>query len=249
MAKKVKNLSRRDFLKTSGVATGALIGGSLLGGLIGYNANNATTKPTDTKHGGHTETGTLDKGRMFFTSDREFQVLSNATERIFPKDDLGPGAIELGVPYFIDSQLAGQYGSNSKEYMQGPFAVGAPTQGYQSRLSRAEIFRQGIAKMEAEASSRFDKGFSDLEGAQMDEILTAIQKDEIKMEGTTSTFFFRLLRTATLEGAYSDPMYRGNNNMDGWRMKEFPGHQMAYINVIDSEKFQKIEPQSLSGKH
>lgn len=249
MAKKVKNFSRRDFLKTSGVATGALIGGGILGGLIGYNSKNATTTPTETKHGGHTETGTPNKGLMFFTSEREFQVLANATERIFPKDDLGPGAIELGVPYFIDSQLAGQYGSNSKEYMQGPFAIGAPTQGYQSRLTRAEIFRQGIAKMEAESSSRFNKGFSDLEGAQMDEILTAIQKDEIKMEGTTSAFFFRLLRTATLEGAYSDPMYRGNNNMDGWRMKEFPGHQMAYINVIDKAEFQKIEPQSLSGKH
>ena len=30
--------------------------------------------------------------------------------------------------------------------MQGPFDVGAPTQGYQSRLTRAEIFRQGIQK-------------------------------------------------------------------------------------------------------
>ena len=59
---------------------------------------------------------------------------------------MGPGAIGLDVPYFIDHQLAGNYGSNSKEYMQGPFDVGAPTQGYQSRLTRAEIFRQGIQK-------------------------------------------------------------------------------------------------------
>ncbi|UZM99677.1 gluconate 2-dehydrogenase subunit 3 family protein [Lysinibacillus sp. MHQ-1] len=64
----------------------------------------------------------------------------------FPEDDLGPGAIGLDVPYFIDHQLAGNYGSNSKEYMQGPFDVGTPTQGYQSRLTRAEIFRQGIQK-------------------------------------------------------------------------------------------------------
>ena len=83
---------------------------------------------------------------MFFRNEKDFSILSKATERIFPEDDLGPGAIGLDVPYFIDHQLAGNYGSNSKEYMQGPFDVGAPTQGYQSRLTRAEIFRQGIQK-------------------------------------------------------------------------------------------------------
>ena len=34
--------------------------------------------------------------------------------------------------------------------MQGPFFAGESTQGYQSRLTRAEIFRQGIAKMDEE---------------------------------------------------------------------------------------------------
>jgi len=246
MEKNEKNMSRRDFLKTSGVATGALIGGGLLGGLVGYNIN----KPkTSTKSGTESNEHSMEmgKGLQFFRNNRDFEIISNATERIFPKDDLGPGAIELGVPYFIDNQLAGQYGSNSKEYMQGPFMVGAATQGYQSRLTRAEIFRQGITKLEAEAKSRFKESFSKLEGAQMDEILTAFQKDEIPMAGVKSSFFFRLLRTATLEGAYSDPMYNGNNNMEGWKMKGFPGHQMAYIEVIEKEEFQKIEPQSLGG--
>ena len=55
----------------------------------------------------------------------------------------------------------------------------------------------------------------------MDEILTAFQKGDIEMVGVTSAFFFALLRAATLEGAYSDPMYGGNRNMDGWRMKGF----------------------------
>src|SRR5699024_3621740 len=35
--KNEKQFSRRDFLKTTGVATGGIIGGSLLGGLIGFN--------------------------------------------------------------------------------------------------------------------------------------------------------------------------------------------------------------------
>lgn len=245
MSEEQKNITRRDFLKTSGVAAGALIGGGIIGGLVGYNVNDTktATKPIGTSPSDHTQHANA--GFQFFKNTRDFEVLSNATERIFPKDDLGPGAIDLGVPYFIDRQLAGQYGSNSREYMHGPFAVGAPTQGYQSRLTRAEVFKQGIEKLEEEANKRFKNGFSSLDGEQMDEILTAFAKDEVKMSGTTAAFFFKMLRSATLEGAYSDPMYGGNNNMDAWRMKGFPGHQMAYISVIEDEKFQKMEPKSL----
>ncbi len=242
------NVSRRDFLKTTGIAAGTLVGGGLIGGLVGYNMNGKGTSTLDHGNGTTNEATGAPKAKMFFMNDRDFRVLSNATERIFPEDDLGPGAIGLDVPYFIDHQLAGQYGSNSKEYMHGPFAEGSPTQGYQSRLTRAEIFKQGVQKIEAEAQSRFKKGFSDLEGKQMDEILTAFQKGEVQMSGVTSAFFFALLRAATLEGAYADPMYGGNRNMDGWRMKGFPGHQMAFITQIEDPKFQKIEPNPL-GNH
>jgi len=176
----------------------------------------------------------------------EFNVLSQAVERIFPEDDLGPGAIGLGVPYFIDNQLAGNYGSNAKEYMQGPFFPGETTQGYQSRLTRAEIFRQAIAKMDEEAQKRYKMGFVELNGGQMDEIITAFQKNEVAMKGVESGFFFRLLRQATLEGAYADPIYNGNINMDAWRMKEFPGNQMTYLAEIENEKFVKYEPKSLT---
>lgn len=192
----------------------------------------------------HEEVST--RGRMFFSNPLEFAVLSAAVERIFPEDETGPGAIGLGVPYFIDNQLAGNYGSNAKEYMQGPFHPGEPTQGYQSHLTRGEIFKQGVSKLEAEAGRQFGKRFTELEGEQMDVILTAFQKNEVEMVGVTSGFFFRLLRSATLEGAYSDPIYNGNANMEAWRMKGFPGHQMSFIQEIESEKYIVMEPQSIS---
>ncbi len=247
MAEKGKNVSRRDFLKTSGIATGALIGGGVIGGLIGANTNKQdTAKDTSDSSGGSKEVASSNiRGLRFFKTMADFEILSQATERIFPEDDLGPGAIGLGVPYFIDGQLAGSYGENSKEYMQAPFAEGEPTQGYQSRLKRNEMFMQGIQLMQKEADSRFKAKFVDLEGEQMDEILTALQESEIKMRGVDSQFFFRLLRQATLEGAYADPIYGGNANMDGWRMKDFPGHQAAYIDKVDSEDFVEIKPQSL----
>jgi gluconate 2-dehydrogenase gamma chain len=247
MVKDNNGLSRREFLKTTGIATGALVGGGVLGSLITHNVTKSNVAGTGKNEaGGGEHVGDVFRGRMFFTNVNEFNVLSEAVERIFPEDDLGPGAIGLGVPYFIDNQLAGNYGSNAKEYMKGPFFAGESTQGYQSRLTRAEIFKQGLAKMDEEAKKRFDTGFAALEGNQMDEILTAFQKNEVEMKGVASEFYFKLLRQATLEGAYADPIYNGNINMAGWRMKGFPGHQMAYINEIENEKYMKIEPKSIS---
>ena len=245
MGKNNKGVSRRDFLKTSGIAAGTLVGGGLIGGAIGYNArkNSGTTQPAGD---GKENYIASPKGRKFFKSNRDFDILSQAMERIFPEDELGPGAIGLGVPYFIDNQLAGSYGVNAREYMQGPFDVGEPTQGYQTPLIRQEVFLRGIRKLDQEAQSRFDASFANLEGEQMDEILTDFQKGEVEMDGLTSEFFFQLLRSATLEGAYADPIYSGNNNMEGWRMKNYPGNQMAYINDIESEEFKEIEPQSLA---
>ena len=247
MSNDKKGLSRRDFLKTTGIATGALVGGGVLGGLITHNVTkNNVAGPGGTAGGSDGHEAVNTRGLMFFTNTNEFNVLSGAVERIFPEDKLGPGAIGLGVPYFIDNQLAGNYGSNAKEYMQGPFFAGESTQGYQSKLTRAEIFKQGLAVMDAEAQKRFDTGFAKLEGEQMDEIITAFQKNEIDMKGVSSEFYFKLLRQATLEGAYADPIYNGNINMDGWRMKGFPGHQMAFIEDIEREEYMKIEPQSIS---
>lgn len=245
MAKKEKNFSRRDFLKTSGIATGALIGGGLIGGLIGSNASGGNGGTATPAPGNATQGQMGVRGLQFFKNDTEFQVLSHAAERIFPEDDLGPGAIGLGVPYFIDHQLAGAYGENSKEYMQPPFYEGETTQGYQSRLRRNEMFRQGLVLMQTEAQRRFEKDFVELEDEQKDEILTAFQEDEVEMKGVSALFFFRLFRSAVLEGAYSDPIYSGNQNMEGWRMKGFPGHQASYINDIESEEFMTYDPKSI----
>lgn len=245
MAKEKKNFSRRDFLKTSGIATGALVGGGIIGGLIGANTKDGASPTAPETSTGGEQSAMGVRGLQYFKTDAEFQVLAQATERIFPEDDLGPGAIGLGVPYFIDHQLAGAYGENSREYMQPPFYEGEMTQGYQSRLKRNEMFRQGLQLMQQEAQSRFEANFVDLEGEQMDEILTAFQEDEIEMKGVSALFFFRLLRMATLEGAYADPIYNGNENMDGWRMKGFPGHQASYINEIENEDYMEIEPKSI----
>ncbi|MDY0396197.1 gluconate 2-dehydrogenase subunit 3 family protein [Virgibacillus halophilus] len=180
---------------------------------------------------------------MFFSQD-EFKTTEAAVERIFPKDDNGPGAIDLGVAYYIDHQLAGSYGFNSRDYMEPPFYHGEKEQGYQGRLKRREIFRIGLRELQNYAKQKHKKTFRELEAEQQDEVLSDFEKDKAKISTVSASGFFSMLRSVTLEGLYSDPLYGGNINMDGWRMRNYPGDQMNYINIIEKD-FQKIEPQSL----
>ena len=61
------------------------------------------------------------------------------TARIFPSDELGPGAREAGVVVYIDRQLAGPYGRDRHRYTQEPFEDGVPEVGYQGRATPREI--------------------------------------------------------------------------------------------------------------
>lgn len=255
-----KQFSRRDFLKTTGVATGGIIGGSLLGGLVGFNLDGSSSTKTaveedtdseSTEQSGSQGNSLTDNSRVFFSNDADFNTVSAAMERIFPESESGPGAIELGCAYYLDGQLTGQYGFNSKEYMQGPFAEGLPTQGYQSNLNRRDYFMLGIKKLNEEANSRHEANFADLEDGQMDDILTDFESGDVDFgvpaQTATSSYFFTMLRSVTIEGAYADPIYRGNRDMAGWKMKKFPGHQMSYIQYIEDDEFHEIEPEPVFG--
>jgi len=240
---KKSELSRRKFIKNTGYVAGGAIGGGLLTSLLGINlvGENQQTAPEKTDDGANA----YNRALMYFRKRKDFETLSAATERIYPEDENGPGAIALGAPYFIDHQLAGGYGNNEREYTLGPFSEGTDYQGYQSPLKRHEIFSAGIQAIERESQKNYDTSFVDLEGDQQDEILKKFQDDEVKMKHVSSAYFFDQLRTATLSGVYADPLYGGNANMDGWRMKEFPGSQMSYFQEIESEEFIEIEPNSL----
>ena len=240
-ANQEEDSSRRKFLKDAGIFTGGVVGAGFLGGVIGNKWWDDSDSATESK-----TTPDFSEARIFFNRREDFNVLSWATERIFPEDDHGPGAILLGVPYFIDRQLAGPWGKNADDYMMGPFKEGESTQGFQSPLNRGEIFTQGIREINKVSNKKFKSSFPELEEEQQNEALMMFENDEVELKNVSSARFFSLLRQATLEGAYSDPLYGGNRNMDGWRMKEFPGAQSAYINEIEEEDFIKMDPVSLS---
>src|SRR5699024_7447769 len=197
--KEQTDLSRRKFLKNTGYVAGGAIGGGLLGSLFGTNLLD-TKQPKQKSDTGDNE-NSFNRALMYFTRKKDFEVLSAATERIFPEDENGPGAIDLGGPYFIDHQLAGGYGNNEREYMMGAFSEGTDYQGYQSPLKRHEIFMQGILALEKESQDEHGEAFVDLEGEDQDAILEKFEADEIKLKNVSSAYFFDQLRTATLSGA------------------------------------------------
>lgn len=234
-----ENLSRRKFIRNSGIAVGGLAVGGALGSVIPWRKDEGKT--------GTEKVAKIEKNYnralMNFTQ-AEFKVVDAATERIFPKDDNGPGASDLGVAFYIDHQLAGSYGFNARDYMEPPFFHGEDVQGYQGRLKRREVFKIGIRELQNYSHQNFDKGFTELEEDQQDTVLKDFAEDKAKLSTISASGFFNLLRSVTLEGAYSDPLYGGNVDMDGWRMRNYPGNQMSYKNIIEKD-FQEIEPSSL----
>lgn len=237
----VNDPTRRRFLKNSGIAIGGVAGGTILGSFLPFQSTSKDEPATKDSQ----ETATPTEARMFFERYEDFVVLEQATERILPKDENGPGAIELGVPYFIDKQMAGTWGMNGTDYRQGPFISSEPTVD-QSSLNRGQILISGLRKMNEESNKRFDTTFDKADEEQQIEILTDFESSKVKMYGANAGSFFGLLRELTIEGAYSDPLYGGNRNMAGWEMQEYPGAVPSYADIIEDEDFVKKDPVSLT---
>lgn len=243
-----KRSSRRSFIKNSGLTVGGVVLGGALGSLL-------VDEPKSTKSANHSDTPATkyDQALMYFDRN-QFETVEAAAEQIYPKTEVGPGAKELLAAYYIDHQLAGSFGLNSKEYMTGPFYPGeaVPEQGYQTHLNRQQVFNIGIGALNDEAAKTSDEKpkFAQLSEEQQIEILKAFEADEVKLNGAVSaSFFFNLLRKMTIEGVYADPMYGGNKDMAGWKMKNFPGHQPGYLNTLEKDEFVKIAPKSLNSQH
>ncbi|MEI3598430.1 MULTISPECIES: gluconate 2-dehydrogenase subunit 3 family protein [unclassified Oceanobacillus] len=243
-----KTMNRRIFMKNAGIFTGGVVGGSILGGIL---TNPFLKEESETPQTTTESASDFQEARMFFDRFEDFVILRAAVERIYPEDDNGPGAVALGVPYFIDKQLAGSWGTNAKEYMQNPFKVNGDTDDdevmrYETPLNRGQIIIEGLRKLDVVSEDKFDDKFSNLDGEQQDEILQLFDNGEVELTGVGSQHFFSLLRKMTIEGVFADPLYGGNKNMDGWRMVDYPGPRPGFIDIIEEEEFVKMEPMGLN---
>ncbi len=113
------NLGRRRFLIGSavagigGVAAAAVHDGELgappqtFRGSVPWQEGTADAPP-----------GAVGSGYVFF-APAEAAFIKAAVGRLIPNDQVGPGAVEAGVPFFLDRQLAGPFGHGAHYYLGG----------------------------------------------------------------------------------------------------------------------------------
>jgi len=182
----------------------------------------------------------------FFTRP-EAAFVEAAVARLIPADELGPGALEAGVPYFIDRQLAGSWGSHARNYRLGPWSEGTPQQGYQSPLTPQQLYRGAIAETNRHCDSKHAQSFDALTVPLQEEVLRALQAGAIAMEIAPAPLFFETLWQNTKQGFFSDPMYAGNRDKVGWKLIGFPGVAAAYITLIEKhDEEYRVQPVSIS---
>ena len=185
---------------------------------------------------------------VYFHPD-EWAFVNAAVARLIPSDEAGPGALEAGVPEFIDRQMDAVFGYAAIWYMQGPFVVAKPEFGYQAALSPRDVYRSGIAAMNGYCKATFSgKSFAELDTARQDATLKLAEAGALEFEGTSSKTFFSFLLQNTKEGYLGDPIHGGNKNAASWKMIGFPGARADFADWVGrpGEKY-PLPPVSISG--
>ena len=245
MTKPFKGISRRALL-TGAAAASALAPGALS---LAREPAPGSFDPANVFERDRADAPTPAEGTgyVFFTDD-EATLMAKLLDRIIPPDRLGPGAHEAGVTYFLDRQLAGKFGAAQSFYMQGPWQSGSSTQGYQTRLTPAQLYRQAIRAIDAHATKAYGKKFAALTAAQQDETVQALENHKVDLDGAPRDLFFTLLLQNAREGYFADPLYGGNRNMAGWKMVGFPGAHYDYRPYVSQHnKKLGIQPVGILG--
>jgi gluconate 2-dehydrogenase gamma chain len=185
----------------------------------------------------------------FFTPS-EWALIVAICDRLIPADEVGPGAVELGVPEFLDRHMQTPYANGAIWYMQGPFVAAAPEFGYQGHLPLRDILRVGIAEMDAHCHQAFGgKAFAQLTAAEQESLLEAAQAGSLQFENVPSKVFFSYLLAEVRNGYFADPLYGGNKGMGSWKMIGYPGARADYMDwVTVRDKPYPLPPVDLAGK-
>jgi gluconate 2-dehydrogenase gamma chain len=130
------------------------------------------------------------------------QVLDAFVDRLIPKDELGPGALECGAANYIDRSLADALSTE-----KGSFA-------------------EGLDAVDAFARKAQGAAFPELSADKKDAVLTALEVGDASGFPSARAFFNRV-RRLTLEGMFGDPYYGGNKNFAGWDLIRYPGPRLA----------------------
>jgi gluconate 2-dehydrogenase gamma chain len=185
---------------------------------------------------------------QFFTAD-EWAFVNAASARLIPNDALGSGAVEAGVPEYIDRQMQTPWATGSLWYMQGPFAADAPaTMGYQSQLTPQQIYRLGIAAADGFVQKAQGKFFAQLAADAQDAALHAIESGQAVFEAVPAKLLFSMLLQNVHEGFFADPVHGGNRGLAGWKLIGFPGARADFMDWVERDVKYPLPPVALSGQ-
>ncbi|HUI96901.1 MAG TPA: gluconate 2-dehydrogenase subunit 3 family protein [Xanthobacteraceae bacterium] len=144
-------------------------------------------------------------GHGAFFNDEDSATVRAITERIWPAAPGKPGATEAGVLNYIDLALAGAY------------------------ADQQDFYRRGLIQLDAYCRSAHGKPFVQLDASMQDDVIRAVETGKATgFAWPTAPAFFNTVRTHTMEGLFSDPVYGGNKNFAGWRQVNFPGAQPVF---------------------
>ncbi|VWC35089.1 gluconate 2-dehydrogenase (acceptor) [Burkholderia aenigmatica] len=184
-----------------------------------------------------------------FFDAKEWAFVQAAVDRLIPADAEGPGALESGVPDFIDRQMETPYAHGATWYMQGPFQQGVPELGYQLKLVPRDIYRLGIAAVNRYCEKTHGKAFADLDAPTRDTVLGALEKGGAQIDDVPPGVFFGQLLQNTREGYFCDPVHGGNHDMAAWKMIGFPGARADFMDFVNqSGKPYPYGPVSINGE-
>lgn len=186
---------------------------------------------------------------VFFSAD-EWRFLEAACERLIPHDAHGPGALESGVPEFMDRHMQTPYAAGDIWYTQGPYLDAPSTFGYQGRLPLRDILRLGIAATDGHCRRAFaGRAFAQLSEPEQVDTLGGLEKGTIELPDISAAVFFGYLLSETRNGYFADPSHGGNRNMGGWKMIGYPGVRADYLDwVTVRDRPYPIAPVDMSGR-
>jgi len=228
-----KGFGRRDFLK------GAVVGGAAA-------AATPSVLPEPAQAQQQPAPAPANPGYAFLNLE-EAAFVEALVDHMVPADELSPKGTDIGINIFIDRALAGAWGNGDRLYMQGPWKVGVPSQGYQLPLTPAQLYRTGIAATNAYCRKTYGKAFDRLDEKQREEVLVGLSSAKISFDnGLPVREFWSTVYQTVMQGMFSDPIYGGNRNKAGWRLIGFPGAIAVHREHVEKYRDKKFPADPIS---
>ncbi len=136
---------------------------------------------------------TIDPSLHRFFNDQEWSTMRAVCDRIIPQTVVVSRRVPLAA--MVDQKLATNSGDGYR---------------YAELPPMREAWQRGLKALDGEANARFEKRFHDLPASQQDEILSAVQRGEVKDEAAwrdlpPKSFFTKRLLHDVVSAYYAHP--------------------------------------------